>query len=125
MRGLVVDDSRAIRMFIIRMLRELGFDDCTEAGHGVEALARLDEFGLPDVMLVDWNMPEMDGLELIRAVRADPDRCRLPIVMVATETEVAQVVRALAAGASEYVMKPFTKELISDKLDLLGLLDHH
>ncbi len=72
-------------------------------------------------MLVDWNMPEMNGLELIRAVRANPARRHIPIVMVTTETEIAQVVRALAAGASEYVMKPFTKEVIAEKLDLLGI----
>jgi len=124
MKALVVDDSRAVRMMLKRMLRELGFDECEEAGHGGEALVRLDEMltALPDVMLVDWNMPEMNGLELIRAVRADPTRRDIPIVMVTTETEVEQVVRALAAGASEYVMKPFTKDVIQDKLDLLGIV---
>lgn len=122
MRALVVDDSRAVRMMLKRMLGELGFDECSEAGHGGEALVRLDEESAPDVMLVDWNMPEMNGLELIRAVRADPSRRDIPIVMVTTETEVEQVVRALAAGASEYVMKPFTKDVIQDKLDLLGIV---
>lgn len=124
MRVLVVDDSRAIRMMLKRMLGELGFDEFHEAGHGGEALVKLDEIEAPDVMLVDWNMPEMNGLELIRAVRADATRRDIPIVMVTTETEVEQVVRALAAGASEYVMKPFTKDVISDKLDLLGIVSH-
>ncbi len=122
MRALVVDDSRAVRMMLKRMLTELGFDELSEAGHGGEALERLDEIEAPDVMLVDWNMPEMNGLELIRAVRTNPARRDIPIVMVTTETEVEQVVRALAAGASEYVMKPFTKDVIQDKLDLLGIL---
>lgn len=122
MRALVVDDSRAVRMMLKRMLTELGFDEFSEAGHGGEALERLDEIEAPDVMLVDWNMPEMNGLELIRAVRTNPARRDIPIVMVTTETEVEQVVRALAAGASEYVMKPFTKDVIQDKLDLLGIL---
>jgi two-component system, chemotaxis family, chemotaxis protein CheY len=122
MRALVVDDSRAVRMMLKRMLGELGFDEFAEAGHGGEALERLDEIETPDVMLVDWNMPEMNGLELIRAVRTNPARRDIPIVMVTTETEIEQVVRALAAGASEYVMKPFTKDVIQDKLDLLGIL---
>jgi two-component system chemotaxis response regulator CheY len=108
-----------------RMLSEAGFTDCAEAGHGIEALERLDESrDLPDVMLVDWNMPEMNGLELIRAVRGDathPERREIPIVMVTTESEMSQMVRALAAGASEYVMKPFTREVILEKLDLLGI----
>ncbi len=75
----------------------------------------------PDVILVDWNMPEMNGLELIRAVRQNAELRRIPIVMVTTETEYSQVVKALAAGASEYVMKPFTKDIIMDKLDMLGV----
>ena len=75
----------------------------------------------PDVILVDWNMPEMNGLEMIRAVRVEPELRRIPIVMVTTETEYDQVVKALAAGASEYVMKPFTKDIIMDKLDMLGV----
>ena len=122
MKALVVDDSRAVRMMLRRMLTELGFDECLEAGHGIEALSRLDESGAPDVMLVDWNMPEMNGLDLIRAVRANPARRQIPIVMVTTETEIEQVVRALAAGANEYVMKPFTRDVILDKLDLLGIV---
>jgi two-component system chemotaxis response regulator CheY len=109
-------------MMLKRMLNELGFDECAEAGHGGEALARLREIQAPDVMLVDWNMPEMNGLELIRAVRSEQAYRDIPIVMVTTETEVEQVVRALAAGASEYVMKPFTKDVILDKLDLLGIM---
>lgn len=121
MRALVVDDSRAVRMMLKRMLAEAGFDELFEAGDGKEALERLDEIGAPDVILVDWNMPEMNGLDLVRAVRSDAERRDVPIVMVTTETEINQVVRALAAGANEYVMKPFTKEIISDKLDLLGI----
>ena len=77
---------------------------------------------LPAVALVDWNMPNMNGLELIRAVRADAATRDLPIVMVTTESETSQMVRALAAGASEYVMKPFTAEVVLDKLAFLGIL---
>ena len=125
MRALVVDDSRAVRMMLKRMLAEAGFDELYEAGDGKEALERLDEIGAPDVILVDWNMPEMNGLDLVRAVRSDAERRDVPIVMVTTETEINQVVRALAAGANEYVMKPFTKEIITDKLDLLGISEEN
>lgn len=122
MHALVVDDSRAVRMMLSRMLIDAGFGACLEAGDGLEALDRLDESDeQPAVMLVDWNMPNMNGLELIRAVRSNPDRRDLPIVMVTTESEATQMVKALAAGANEYVMKPFTKDVILDKLDLLGI----
>ena len=122
MQALVVDDSRAVRMMLKRMLTECGFDGVAEAGHGLEALTRLAEGPLPDVMLVDWNMPEMNGIELIRAVRATPEYRAIPVVMVTTETAAAQVVRALAAGASDYVMKPFTRDVIVEKLALLGIV---
>ena len=123
MRALVVDDARAVRMMIRRILTSAGFDEVYEAGDGLEALAALEEMdGLPDVALVDWNMPNMDGLELIRAVRKDPVTRDLPLVMVTTESEMSQMVRALAAGASEYVMKPFTPEIVLDKLALLGIV---
>ena len=96
MLALVVDDSRAVRMMLTRMLTECGFDGVAEAGHGLEALERLAEGPLPDVMLVDWNMPEMNGIELIRAVRSTPAYRAIPVVMVTTETEASQVDRALA-----------------------------
>jgi two-component system chemotaxis response regulator CheY len=121
MHALIVDDSRAMRMILKKILSGIGFDQLSEAGNGVEALEQLDIIGLPDLMLVDWNMPVMNGLELIRAVRADATRRDIPILMVTTETESSQIVRALAAGASEYLMKPFMAEAISDKLELLGI----
>ncbi len=121
MQALVVDDSRAVRMMLKRMLTESGFDSVAEAGHGLEALERLGE-SIPDVMLVDWNMPEMNGIELLRSVRASEQYRSIPVVMVTTETEASNVVRALAAGASDYVMKPFTKDIIIEKLELLGIV---
>ena len=120
MRALVIDDSRATRAVLKRMLTGIGYD-VLEAPHGRAALDLLATEGLPDVALVDWNMPEMDGLAFVRAVRADPSLERLPLVMVTTESEPAQVVRALSAGADEYAMKPFTADVILDKLALLGL----
>jgi two-component system chemotaxis response regulator CheY len=120
MQALVVDDSSTTRLIIGRILRESGVE-VVEAGDGREALARLQD--APDVglMLVDWNMPVMDGLELVKAVRADRAYDHVRIMMVTTETEQDQVVRALQAGADEYLMKPFTKEVLAAKLSLLDL----
>jgi two-component system chemotaxis response regulator CheY len=121
MRALIVDDSRAIRGIIGKMLREMGFE-IVEAGHGVEAMHRLKEVGAVDVMLVDWNMPEMNGYDFLRNVRSNPGYANIPFMMVTSETEMTQMSKALEAGANEYVMKPFTKEVITDKLSLLGVL---
>lgn len=123
MKALIVDDSRAIRSIIRRTLEDNGFE-VVEAGHGQEALDKLDEQPDIGVLLVDWNMPVMNGLDLVRSLRRDeehPERSRLPILMVTTETEVRQMVRALAAGANEYLMKPFSSEALVDKLELLGV----
>jgi two-component system, chemotaxis family, chemotaxis protein CheY len=120
MRALVVDDSRAIRRIIGEMLRKLGYE-VHEAAHGIEALARLEEIEMPDVLLVDWNMPEMNGIDLIRAVRSNPMYSNLPIMMVTTETEMERMAQAFIAGANEYVMKPFDQATIADKLQLLGV----
>jgi len=120
MLALVIDDSRVMRLILSRMLRELGMD-VAEAPDGLDALA-LFEGGLsPELVLVDWNMPRMTGIEFIVAVRQPPLSSTARLVMVTTETEVVQVLRALEAGADEYVMKPFTKDSILEKLQLLGL----
>ncbi len=120
MRALVIDDSRATRTILGQILKEIGFE-VSEAGHGREALERLKESGALDLALVDWNMPEMDGFEFIRAVRANHAYDSMRLMMVTTETEMEQVAKALEAGANEYVMKPFTKDVILEKLDLLGI----
>lgn len=119
MNALVVDDSRAIRMILAKTLRELGFE-VSEAVDGADALAKLDAGLEAELLLVDWNMPTMSGIELIEALRTPPRSSTAKIVMVTTETEVPQVVRALTAGADEYVMKPFTAAAIQEKLQLLG-----
>ncbi|MBN9521490.1 response regulator [bacterium] len=121
MHALVIDDSRTVRAIIGKTLRDEGFA-VSEAGDGragLACLARTPDVGL---VLVDWNMPEMDGLEFITAVRADRAYDGVRVVMVTTETEQVQVARALAAGADEYVMKPFTREILVAKLSLLGVL---
>ena len=120
MKALVIDDSRAIRLILGRMLGDLGFD-VAEAGNGLEGLARLDAGLVPDVVLVDWNMPEMNGLEFVTAVRSAPYSSTARVLMVTTETEVPRVIQALEAGADEYIMKPFTRESIVEKLQLLGI----
>jgi two-component system chemotaxis response regulator CheY len=121
MQALVVDDSRAMRAILTRLLDGLGFD-VAQAGDGQEALDVLDGGLHPDVVLVDWNMPVMDGLTFIKRCRDHDDYRDITLMMVTTESEHSQIVRALAAGAHEYVIKPFTEEVIGEKLALLGLV---
>ena len=104
----------------IKILQEIGFET-VEACDGVDALEKLKSDGKIDLALVDWNMPEMNGYEFVCAVRKDPNYEDLRMMMVTTETEMSQVVKALEAGANEYVMKPFTKEMILEKLNVMGI----
>lgn len=119
--ALVVDDSRAMRSIMKRILEKLNFQ-ISEASNGLEALDVLKVNEDIDIALVDWNMPEMNGYEFVRAVRADETYRKMWLMMVTTETDMSQVVKAMTAGANEYVMKPFTDEVIIDKLKLLGLV---
>lgn len=117
---LVVDDSRTIRTIIRRILIELGYQVC-EAGNGVEALQVIGaEKDAVKLVLADWNMPEMNGLELLKRLREDPGLSSLKIIMVTTETEMDHMASALDAGADEYVMKPFTKDILVEKLEFVG-----
>jgi two-component system chemotaxis response regulator CheY len=119
-RALIVDDSRAMRMMIARMMQGFGFV-VAEAADGREALAALSRGDRPDVVLLDWNMPEVNGFDVLTAIRRDPRLADMPVVMVTTETEISQMSIALEHGVSEYVMKPFTKDILLGKLELLGL----
>jgi len=119
-RAIVVDDSRAMRAILRRALEKLGFQ-VVEAGHGKEALARLSQIRIPDLALIDWNMPEMNGIDLLVELRRDHNYDRMAVVMVTSETEPSQMARALNAGANEYIMKPFSSEVLDDKLLILGL----
>ncbi|HYA18445.1 MAG TPA: response regulator [Bryobacteraceae bacterium] len=120
-KALVVDDSRAVRMILAKTLREIGFE-VREAANGKEALDLI-QADRTDVSLVlaDWNMPEVNGLDLVRRLREDPALGSLVVVMVTTETELDQMAAALEAGANEYVMKPFTKDILVEKLQLVGI----
>jgi two-component system, chemotaxis family, chemotaxis protein CheY len=120
-RALVIDDSRAMRTIVTGILTKAGYA-VTDAENGQVGLDRLTSDGPFDVAFVDWNMPVMNGLEFIRAVRAERRNRVLTIVMVTTESETDKMLMALAAGANEYVMKPFTKDILLGKLELLGLL---
>ena len=119
MNALIVDDSRPIRRIESEILRELGFDTC-EACHGKQALERLQSAPLPDVVLVDWNMPEMTGVEFVRRARAIERTRRIPMVMVTSEKTVAKIEEALdQAGADAFISKPFTVEEMQQKLQKL------
>ncbi len=120
MRALVVDDSRAMRTILSRFLKDLGYE-VVQAGNGQEALDVLAVTPDVDVALVDWNMPVMDGLDFVVSCRRDARLRKVTLMMVTTESEQSQIVRALAAGAHEYLIKPFTRDALVEKLDLLGL----
>ncbi|MFG0327289.1 MAG: response regulator [Phycisphaerales bacterium JB037] len=113
MRIMLVDDSRTMRSIQRSVLAQLGFNDVVEAGDGVEALAKIPE-ARPQLMLVDWNMPNMDGITLVRQIR-QTDRAT-PIIMVTTEAEKTRVVEAIKAGVNNYVVKPFTPDLLSQRI---------
>jgi two-component system chemotaxis response regulator CheY len=122
-RALVVDDSRAIRSMLRRLLQGLGFE-VTEAGNGAEALERLQTGERIDLALVDWNMPVMDGLEFVKAMRADRRFADIVVLMVSSESDPAKVARALMKGADDYVIKPLTAEVLVQKLEMLETWRH-
>jgi two-component system chemotaxis response regulator CheY len=120
MKALIVDDSRAVRTLMKRMLGEMGFE-VSEAGDGRQALDLLQEIGPVDLALVDWNMPEMDGLEFVKALRAERGFSDVTVMMVSAESDMGNIARALMVGADEYAIKPLTREMLEDKLQLLGV----
>jgi two-component system chemotaxis response regulator CheY len=120
MAVLVIDDSLAMRSLLRRILGGSGFE-VIEAGDGLEALECLRQRGNIEAVLVDWDMPGMNGYEFIRTVRDVEAYRDLPMMMVTAESELEQVAKALAAGADEYVMKPFTRDAVLGKLNLLGI----
>jgi two-component system chemotaxis response regulator CheY len=122
MRALIVDDSRFVRIYVRGLLEEKGFE-CEEAGDGQAALDLL-HCGNPfDIALVDWNMPVMNGLDMLKNLRAEGFN-GIRVMMVTTEAENDFIVRALEAGADEYLMKPFDGEAMTEKLVMLGLAEN-
>ncbi|MDR1520643.1 MAG: response regulator [Planctomycetota bacterium] len=117
MKILVVDDSSTMRRIISNILKSNGYDNIVEAGDGVEGLSQLK--ANPDVkmILTDWNMPNMNGLDFLMKIRETAAITELPVVMVTTEAEKANVVAAIKAGANNYIVKPFTPEIVKTKLE--------
>ncbi len=119
MRALIIDDSAVMRRIMKLNLSVMGFE-IFEASNGREGLDRLREMTNADLVMVDWNMPVMDGIDFVRAVRADSNFNGVCLVMVTTNNDAENVATALRAGANEYIMKPFTQDVIQRKLELLG-----
>ena len=117
---LIVDDSRVIRKVAQRIVQALGFVS-REAENGLEALECC-KAAMPDAILLDWNMPVMDGLTFLLELRRLEGGLRPKVVFCTTENEVPQITRALSAGADEYIMKPFDKDIIASKFEEVGLV---
>lgn len=117
---LVVDDSRVIRNVARRILEALGFkvDEAADGQQALDACRRT----MPDAILLDWNMPVMDGISFLRALRADPGGTTPVVLFCTTETEMTKIQQAIEAGANEYIMKPFDSEIVESKLSQVGLL---
>ena len=115
MRFLIVDDSSTMRRIIINTLNKLGYKECHEAANGREGVERLATTPV-DMVITDWNMPEMSGIEFIRAVRANDATKQLPVLMVTTNAAEDDIVEALKAGVNNYVVKPFTPDTIKEKI---------
>jgi two-component system, chemotaxis family, chemotaxis protein CheY len=120
--AIVIDDSRAMRLILRRIVSQLGFEvlEAEDGRAALDLLTSLDE--VPTLALIDWNMPNMNGLEFVVAARDEARLRDMTLVMVTTESEHSHIVRALAAGAHEYVIKPFTSDAMIEKLALLGLV---
>lgn len=115
MKILIVDDFATMRRIMKNILKQIGFTNIIEADDGTTALAELQKTSV-DLIISDWNMPKMTGLDLLKAVRSDASLKDLPFLMVTAEAQKQNVIDAVQAGVSNYVVKPFTAEAISDKL---------
>ena len=115
MRALIVDDSSAMRKIMGRILEKAGFE-IDLATDGRNALSVLSEIPMPQVALVDWNMPEMSGIEFLRTIKADPDLKEVPVIMLTTESERRKMIEATESGAQHYLTKPFQPETLATKI---------
>lgn len=118
MRVLVVDDSSTMRRIIVNTLKKLGHEDTVEAGDGKEALRAM-AAAVPDMIVTDWNMPEMNGPQFVEAVRSQPALAKTPVLMVTTQAAKEDVIVALQAGVNDYLIKPFTPEALKEKIQIL------
>jgi two-component system chemotaxis response regulator CheY len=117
MKFLVVDDSATMRRIVVNSLSRIGFTTCVEAGDGAEALAAFD--ASVDFVITDWNMPNVSGLEFVKALRARADGTKVPILMVTTRSVREDIVQAAQAGVSNYIVKPFTPQTLKEKIDAI------
>lgn len=122
MRVLLVDDSKTARHLLSRIFKELGNWEILEAENGQDALEVLGQVESMDLACIDWNMPVMNGLEFLKKAKKLPAFSETWMMMVTTETEMNNISQAMVSGANEYVMKPFTKDVILSKLELMGLV---
>jgi two-component system chemotaxis response regulator CheY len=115
MKCLVVDDSATMRRIVVNALKTIGYANIVEAADGQDALAKCD--GSIEMVITDWNMPTMGGLELVKSLRADPRTAKVPILMVTTRSVKEDILQAVEAGVSSYILKPFTPQVLKEKLD--------
>ncbi|MGB9715091.1 MAG: chemotaxis response regulator CheY [Thermodesulfovibrionales bacterium] len=116
MKILVVDDFPTMRRILKNILKQLGFENIEEAEDGAQAYSKLKSGGF-GLVISDWNMPNMDGLSFLKAVRSDPDLKEMPFLMVTAEAEKNKVIEAIKSGVSNYIVKPFTAEILKEKMD--------
>ena len=116
MKILCVDDFSTMRRIVKNILKQLGYENIDEAEDGIQAYSKLKSGGF-GFLVSDWNMPNMDGLELLKRVRSDPDLKNLPVLMVTAEAEKDKVIEAIKAGVNNYIVKPFTAEVMREKMD--------
>lgn len=120
MQALIVDDSRAMRRILRKIIEPLVLQ-ISEAENGVEGLQRLSEHPETELVFVDWNMPVMNGIDFVRALRSNPLNIQTKVFMVTSENTLAAIMLALKAGVDEFIMKPFTSDILLDKLRLIGV----
>ena len=118
---LIVDDSRVVRKVARRILEDLDFD-CHEAEDGQKAVEHCESDGMPEVILLDWNMPVMTGIEFLEKLRTMPGGDAPKVVFCTTENDMSHIQRAIQAGANEYIMKPFDNEIIASKFKQIGII---
>lgn len=118
MKCLVVDDSATMRRIVVNSLKTIGYSDVVEAGDGKEALAKCDSS--VELVITDWNMPNMGGLELVKALRSNPETAKIPILMVTTRSVKEDILQAVEAGVNSYILKPFTPQVLKEKLDQMA-----